>query len=206
LCVTGYNLYGSLGTGDKTNVVGFDKKCYPRPGPCYANNGGCKRTCINNKGTVTCGECPAGYVNDGEKGCKDEDECASNNGGCDSKRKCTNTVGSFKCEDCPCGYVNDGAKGCKASVPFTVQLQKPATGACPSGTALTEAECACLHGKTAGGKSVHYIQAKVYANPEQCGCYFDQDGKVYFNPRTTDCTQTDPGEIGICKGSGGGRV
>ena len=72
LCVTGYNLYGSLGTGDKTNVVGFDKKCYPRPGPCYANNGGChsKRTCINNKGTVTCGDCPASLSNDGPKGCK----------------------------------------------------------------------------------------------------------------------------------------
>ena len=44
----------------------------------------------------------------------DANECASNNGGCDSKRKCTNTVGSFKCEDCPAGYANDGAKGCKS--------------------------------------------------------------------------------------------
>ena len=72
LCVTGYNGLGMLGTGDKTDVVGFDKKCYPRPGPCYANNGGChsKRTCINNKGTVTCGDCPASLANDGPKGCK----------------------------------------------------------------------------------------------------------------------------------------
>merc|ERR1712032_1235402 len=72
LCVTGGNLFGTLGTGDKTDVVGFDKKCYPRPGPCYANNGGChsKRTCIENAGSAKCGDCPAGLTNDGPKGCK----------------------------------------------------------------------------------------------------------------------------------------
>ena len=43
----------------------------------------------------------------------DVDECAKDNGGCDSKRKCTNSAGSFNCEDCDAGYVNDGAKGCK---------------------------------------------------------------------------------------------
>ena len=35
-------------------------------------------------------------------------------------------------------------------VPFSVVMQKPATGACPSGYALTEAECASLAGKTLG--------------------------------------------------------
>ena len=43
----------------------------------------------------------------------DVNECAANNGGCDSKRTCTNTVGSMSCGDCPAGYANDGAKGCK---------------------------------------------------------------------------------------------
>jgi alpha-tubulin suppressor-like RCC1 family protein len=73
LCVTGQNNNGMLGTGDKTDVVGFDKKCFPRPGPCYANNGGChsKRTCIaDNKGSVSCGDCPAPLTNGGPKGCK----------------------------------------------------------------------------------------------------------------------------------------
>ena len=33
LCVTGHNHnFGMLGTGDTTDVHGFDKKCYPRPG------------------------------------------------------------------------------------------------------------------------------------------------------------------------------
>merc|ERR1711934_869340 len=80
-----------------------------------------------------------------------------------------------------------------------VQVQKPATGACPSGYALTEAECAGLDGQIIDGKSVKYIHGATYGNPEQCGCYFDSGNKVYFNRRTTDCTQADAGEIGICK-------
>merc|ERR1719460_234094 len=80
-----------------------------------------------------------------------------------------------------------------------VQVQKPATGACPSGYALTEAECAGLDGQIIDGKSVKYIHGATYGNPEQCGCYFDSGNKVYFNRRTTDCTKTDAGEIGICK-------
>ena len=40
--------------------------------PCLNNNGGChsKRTCTNNAGSAKCGNCPAGYANDGAKGCK----------------------------------------------------------------------------------------------------------------------------------------
>ena len=40
--------------------------------PCAANNGGCdsKRTCTNNAGFAKCGDCPAGYGNDGAKGCR----------------------------------------------------------------------------------------------------------------------------------------
>merc|ERR1719183_3281891 len=42
------------------------------PGPCATNNGGChsKRTCTNNAGSAKCGDCSAGYTNDGAKGCK----------------------------------------------------------------------------------------------------------------------------------------
>ena len=47
----------------------------------------------------------------------DVDECATNNGGCDSLRKCANKVGSMSCDDCPAGYANDGAKGCKGGCP-----------------------------------------------------------------------------------------
>jgi len=83
--------------------------------PCEIDNGGChsKRACTNNAGSAKCGDCPAGFTNDGAKGCKDVDECLNNNGGCHGSRKCTNKVGSMSCGDCSTGYTNDGEKGCK---------------------------------------------------------------------------------------------
>ena len=39
---------------------------------CLKNNGGCdsKRKCTNTAGSRTCGNCPAGFFNDGATGCK----------------------------------------------------------------------------------------------------------------------------------------
>jgi len=62
------------------------KKAYPDKGrtsgpaicpkkvadPCKTNNGGCdsKRKCTSTGGVASCGNCPAGFTNDGAKGCK----------------------------------------------------------------------------------------------------------------------------------------
>ena len=43
----------------------------------------------------------------------DVNECAKDNGGCDTKRKCVNSAGGYTCGDCSSGYTNDGAKDCK---------------------------------------------------------------------------------------------
>ena len=43
----------------------------------------------------------------------DVDECAKQNGGCDSKRNCTNTLGGMTCGECPAGWANEGDTGCK---------------------------------------------------------------------------------------------
>ena len=39
---------------------------------CAKSNGGCdsKRKCMNTAGSMSCGNCPAGYTNYGAKGCK----------------------------------------------------------------------------------------------------------------------------------------
>merc|ERR1711937_341897 len=45
--------------------------------------------------------------------CKDIDECANSDGGCDPLRQCKNTPGSHYCDDCSAGYANDGKTACK---------------------------------------------------------------------------------------------
>merc|ERR1712032_944606 len=107
-----------------------------RDSPCKNHNGGCHaaRKCTSSKdGRVTCGNCPAGYVNNGVNGCtvadkcktnnggyvnngvnscsKVADPCKINNGGCDKKRKCTSKGGKATCGNCPAGFTNNGAKG-----------------------------------------------------------------------------------------------
>ena len=105
------------------------------------SRGGCHdlRECTNLVGGMRCEDCPAGWTNDGAKGCTGErldgelvtllsdtlklvaglfvyadvDECEDGSrGGCHDLRECTNLVGGMRCEDCPAGWTNDGAKGC----------------------------------------------------------------------------------------------
>jgi len=50
----------------------FKGHCVSSADPCKTNNGGChsKRKCTSTNGKVTCGNCAAGYVNNGVNGCK----------------------------------------------------------------------------------------------------------------------------------------
>merc|ERR1711934_903071 len=141
LCVPGCAYFSRVSEGfcmvHSSKAKSSIKKAYPDKGrtsgpaicpkkvadPCKTNNGGCdsKRKCTSTGGVASCGNCPAGFTNDGAKGCKDP--CKTNNGGCDANRECTSTGGVVTCGDCryalhPAGYltcprINDGAKGCK---------------------------------------------------------------------------------------------
>ena len=45
---------------------------FPDVNECLVKNGGCdsKRKCINLPGSSKCGDCPAGWLNEGASGCK----------------------------------------------------------------------------------------------------------------------------------------
>merc|ERR1712032_1207121 len=64
-----FNLGGTKGTigGDGRRIC--KKKDVDE---CATSNGGCdnKRKCINTVGSMKCGNCATGYLNDGAKGCK----------------------------------------------------------------------------------------------------------------------------------------
>ena len=84
-------------------------------------------------------ECNAGYLDMGGS-CVDIDECATDNGGCDSHVACTNTPGGHICGKCPAGFSGLGtaADGC-------VDIDECQTGeaGCSSGV-----ECTNTAGKT----------------------------------------------------------
>ena len=79
------------------------------------------------------------------------------------------------------------------------------TGRCPEGTELSESECRDLNGQTIDGISIIFQDAVSYSDPETCGCYLDQSGKVFFNTRQGTCTP-DSGEKMICKNCSGNVI
>ncbi|XP_022099461.1 uncharacterized protein LOC110984001 isoform X2 [Acanthaster planci] len=84
----------------------------------------CNFTCINLSPGYECSACKPGYAGNTPHGigvdhalanpqvCKDIDECAIDNGGCDPNSECVNTEGSYHCGFCLPGYLGDGKTGC----------------------------------------------------------------------------------------------
>ncbi|KAK3234816.1 hypothetical protein CYMTET_54942 [Cymbomonas tetramitiformis] len=79
-------------------------------------NGGCdpETACTNTVGGRECSGCPAGYLGDGESGCRPKGaSCAEDNGGCDALTSCTEVEGeAAACSECPTGYAGTGATAC----------------------------------------------------------------------------------------------
>ncbi|KAK3265299.1 hypothetical protein CYMTET_26006 [Cymbomonas tetramitiformis] len=82
--------------------------------PCFP---GVACTDIPAPGTgVSCGECPAGYLpgpSGANPACEDVDECAEEDGGCDTLTTCENLQGGRACGDCPPGFMGTGEAGCR---------------------------------------------------------------------------------------------
>merc|ERR1719247_1272725 len=154
------------GEGYAAKVYDYQAKdvtveCYgddaaPAADPCKTNNGGCdsKRKCTSKNGKVTCGNCPAGYRNNGVNSCtKATDPCKKNNGGCHGKRKCTSKNGKVTCGNCAAGYVNNGVNSCtKVADPC-----KTNNGGCDS-----KRKCTSKNGKvTCGNCPAGYVNNGV---------------------------------------------
>ena len=82
---------------------------------CDVSHGRCDslQTCTDTADGVLCADaCEDGYAADSERVCRDVDECAADNGGCDPLAACVNLVGSYECGACPEGYRGHGSTGC----------------------------------------------------------------------------------------------
>lgn len=117
-----------------------------------------------------------------------ENECLTDNGGCDPHSACAPSVGGHTCGACPAGYTGDGATGCldidecatnsAGCDPLTVCTNSEgahACSACPAGysgdgaTGCTDIdECAADNGGC-GDSSLYSCQNNVAA-PAECSC------------------------------------
>jgi hypothetical protein len=75
----------------------------------------CRINCVGNQtANFSCEQCkcPTGFELDEEVGCRDVDECATDNGGCDALTACRNIVGGRKCGACPGWHFGSGYDKC----------------------------------------------------------------------------------------------
>merc|ERR1712032_1620245 len=76
LIVKSCDFYKKFKKSSRHEWLAEDRACFDGASavvdPCNTNNGGChsKRKCTSTNGKVTCGNCAAGYVNNGVNGCK----------------------------------------------------------------------------------------------------------------------------------------
>jgi hypothetical protein len=108
-CATEPCLHGTCTNGKNEFTCDCTGTGYTGPG-CSTDVNECNdnpcdplSACGNTLGSFTCSECPPGYTGNGLTGCRDIDECATNNGGC-GPADCTNVPGGRMCGACPTGY------------------------------------------------------------------------------------------------------
>jgi len=68
--------------------------------------------CIDSEGSFSCTDCPEFHTGTGLTGCEYQNQCGSNNGGCDALVACTDTDHARLCDPCPEGYHGSGYAEC----------------------------------------------------------------------------------------------
>ncbi|XP_065362088.1 cubilin homolog [Calliphora vicina] len=132
-CVSSNDTFGYkciCDQGWKTN--GLTPACTVDVDECAESHTACVTKCINLPGSFTCAPCPAGLMGNGVN-CRDIDECATQNGGCNLSPKvsCINSYGSYHCGECPLGWSGDG-RTCERSTTID-----PASGSSAIGAVTT---------------------------------------------------------------------
>ena len=98
-CDEGFTDYGD-GTCKPTDPCTDDTTC-------AAEN----RECTNDSGVVLCGDCLAGYHEDDQSACVEDEECLENS--CNGHGTCSVVDGVVQCE-CETGYAGDHCDACDA--------------------------------------------------------------------------------------------
>lgn len=189
--------------------------------PCAANHGGCDplATCMDVEGQAVCGACPAGYedvASDGSQ-CRDIDECATDQHGCDATtQRCENLQGG---RACPCldGFHPSGS-ACTRNLPCLESSECAAEATCQD--AAGHRVCVCNQGYEGDGDECADLDE--CAEPNRCGphgtCTNTEGGHdcacVSGYRREADacvdideCAQADRcGEHGTCANTQGGHT
>jgi hypothetical protein len=134
--------------------------------PCVAHRDSCDPlvTCQSYVGIAICGACPTGYddVNGDGTQCREIDECATDNGGCDAQHaRCTNTPGSRDCR-CAEGYHGDGTR-CTLNIECTDTTACSEQAECRSSDHL----CVCVIGYEGDGANCKDVD-ECARNTDRC--------------------------------------
>ncbi|KAK3250367.1 hypothetical protein CYMTET_40248, partial [Cymbomonas tetramitiformis] len=116
-------------------------------------------------GGYTCGSCPEGYLGDGVS-CRDVDECAVQNGGCDSLSQCINQPGGRSCGSCPEGYLGSGDSKCRQRTPSCVL----ANGGCDLLATCTDTEAGAECGACPEGYDGDGVTSCTTATEDESRC------------------------------------
>ncbi|XP_038053348.1 uncharacterized protein LOC119725831 isoform X2 [Patiria miniata] len=146
----------------------------------------CQFSCNNLSPGYECSGCPPGYVGDTPHGigvehaqanqqvCEDIDECAVDNGGCDTNAGCENTAGSYQCGFCPPGYLGNGKIGCSPG------------DYCLLGQANCHENATCI--TTGAGTYVCECDSGWAGNGVYCGVDTDLDGRPELSLLCSDAS------------------
>ncbi|XP_059095776.1 nidogen-like [Tigriopus californicus] len=155
--------------------------------PCRGISCGVDSYCTSSEGEARC-VCNAGFqeydYGDGNKGCRDVDECAAGSNNCSPDADCYNQQGSFQCA-CRAGYIGNGVN-CVEDVSCN-QLDCNDNSECVVDR-YGQPSCQCISGFTGDGEVCKIVPSEIrisgFAQPEEL--LFDNANPDENDPRNIE--------------------